>query len=623
MTPARAPVGAESLRRSLLAPEQNTLVRMSPDGRQIAFVRTTSAGQEVWVQAGARARRAAAHPGRTVSDLRWTADAAMVVYLHAERGRESWALGAVRAADGEPVSVPLPGPVTEYWLPALGSAALACACRVPGARSPALFHASLAGLSGAKPAQIAANPGYHRWLVDGGLAPRGGIRLAADGSAEVILGRDLGDARPVLAINAESLAGFSVQRFSRDGSRLFIVTAVGSATGNRRLLALATGGRATTVFEHPRLDLEGYPIAGDGVWFNPVSGEPDICAVMDQRLEHHFLSPVPSAAAARLAATPGHSTVIVDRSADDQVWLLADVHDSRPLGYHRYELTTGRVQQLIVNRPDLVGRSLSRLEDFRFIAGDGRAITGYAMRPPAARGPLPGVVLIHGGPAGRDIWRFHADAQYLASLGYLSLHVNYRGSRGFGTEFRRAGNGEWGGRMQQDLYDAVAHAVAAGLLDPARVAFLGASYGGYAALLAACTRADLVRCAIGISPPCDLISFAAEPPPYWRPLTAALRDQILRTADGRPVERADLERRSPTRVLAASCAPLLVAHGARDPRVPVAGTDTFASRAAKLGAAVRYLRFPDEGHLVQSKRNRDVLYGEISEFLEAHLVRAS
>jgi dipeptidyl aminopeptidase/acylaminoacyl peptidase len=617
------PEHSESLRRSLLAPEENTSVRLSPDGRQIAFVRTADAGQEVWVQAAHGARKLAAHPGRTVRDLRWTSDATMVAYLHAEHGREAWAFAAVPAAGGPPTSVTLPWPVTEYWLPATEATAVACACRVPGARHPALFVVGLPGQPEGEPAQVAANPGYHRWLVDGCLRPRGGIRLQADGSAEVVLGVGLSDARPLLRIDAESLAGLSVQRFSRDGSQLFIVTAAGSPTGNRRLLALTVGGDVTTVFEHPSLDMESYPIAGDGVWFDPVSGEPDICSVMDQRLRHHFLSPARPEVAARLAATPDRSTVIVDRSADDQVWLIGDVHDSSPLRYYRYEPAIGRSQQLIVNRPGLVGRPLARLEDFCFTASDGRAITGYAMRPPAARTPLPGVMLIHGGPAGRDIWRFHAEAQYLASLGYLSLHVNYRGSRGFGTEFRRAGNGEWGGRMQHDLYEAVAHAVAAGLLDPARVAFFGASYGGYAALLAACTRHDLVRCAIAISAPCDLVSFAARPPAYWRPLAGALRDQILRTADGRPVEQAVLERRSPTRVLNGRCAPVLLAHGARDPRVPVAEADAFTDRATGVGTAVRYLRFGDEGHLVRSQHNREVLYREVSKFLEAHLVRAS
>lgn len=251
------------------------------------------------------------------------------------------------------------------------------------------------------------------------------------------------------------------------------------------------------------------------------------------------------------------------------------------------------------------------------------------MRPRSGTPPYPTVVLVHGGPASRDLWRFHADAQYLASLGYLSLHVNYRGSKGFGAAFRMAGYGEWGGLMQQDLYDAVASGVTSGLVDPARVAFCGASYGGYAALLAACTRQDLVRCAIAISPPCDLVSFTERPPAYWQPLAVLLRRQVLGARDGDQAQDGDgdgrcldervLRRRSPAQALDASCAPLLLAHGVRDPRVPVAEVDRFADRARDLGVPVRYLRFADEGHHVRSNPNRQTLFTEIERFLETHL----
>jgi dipeptidyl aminopeptidase/acylaminoacyl peptidase len=456
----------------------------------------------------------------------------------------------------------------------------------------------------------------HRWLVDGRLRPRGGIVLAADGSAEVRLGEDAATARPVLSVDAASLPDFSVLRFSRDGSRLFVISSTGAAT--RRLVALSADGPPVTVFEHPELDLDSYPVAPDGVWFDPASGEPDICAVMDQRLRYHFLTPKPPAAVAYVTATDDGSRLLVDRDADDRAWLVAEVHDRGPLRHHLYHTATGRTEQLLVNRPELLGVRLPGLEDFCFDASDGRHLPGFAMRPLDSAPPYPTVVLVHGGPAGRDIWRFHAEAQYLASLGFLSLHVNYRGSRGFGTEFRQAGNGEWGGRMQQDLYDAVAHGAATGLVDPHRVVVMGASYGGYAALLAACTRPDLVRGAIAISPPCDLVSFATTPPTYWRALAASLLRQILRRPDGRTVDRATLESRSPAHVLDSSCAPLLVAHGARDPRVPVADVDAFVERATALGNAVTYLRFPDEGHHVKSDRNREILFGEIKTFLERY-----
>jgi dipeptidyl aminopeptidase/acylaminoacyl peptidase len=610
-------VGATGLRRALLAVERNTSPRQSPDGRSIAFVRTGDDGPELWLRTGDGAeRRLVAHHGEAIQDIRWTADGSTLLYRHAPRGRESWSLSGLRGAAFTPITIAARGSVTDYWPSGSDADALAYSCRDPDTRRAELFWADL-GDPGAEPRRIAANPGFHRWLVDGELCPRGGTRLTEDGATKIILGDDLDAAREVLTVPVDASPDLTVHGFSRDGGRLFLLT--GGETGTRRLIAISRDGTTSTVFEHPELDVGGYPIGNDGVWFDPLTGLPDLCSVMDQRLRYHGLTERARSAVARLAATEEHSAVIIDRSADDRTWLIVYVHDDGPIAYHSYDPVTGKAEPLFVNRPDLTGYELSRLEDFRFTADDGRELSGYAMRPRSGTAPFPTVVLVHGGPASRDYWRFHADAQYLASLGYLSLHVNYRGSKGFGGEFRMAGHGEWGGRMQQDLYDAVAHGVSAGLVDPGRVAFFGASYGGYAALLAACTRPDLARCAVAISPPCDLVAFTEKPPPYWQPLAVLLRRQVLGDRDGRPFGEETLRRRSPLQTLDASCAPVLLAHGVRDPRVPVAEVDRFAERARDVGVPVRYLRFEDEGHHVRSNANRRALFTEVETFLEAHL----
>jgi dipeptidyl aminopeptidase/acylaminoacyl peptidase len=604
------------LRRELLASERNTSPRLSPDARSVAFLRTVDEGPEIWLRTADHSEhRLASHHGDMVTDLRWTADSTMLLYRHTPRGREHWCLAAVRVDSAERVTLAA-GPVTEYWLARCDPAVVVYSRRVPGSPYSELFRIGLAD-SGAAGMLIAPNPGFHRWLVDGDLRPRGGTRLAEDGSVHLVLGDDLDTARTVLKIEAEEAADLSIQEFSRDGRRLFILTSYGATT--RRLISVdSASATLTIIFADPHLDVESYPIAGEGAWFDPRTGEPDICAVMGQRLRYHALASSRREAAAHLATLADDVAVIVDRSADDSTWLVVYVHDDGPIAYHTFDPATGASQPLLVNRPELAGYRLARLEDFCFVASDGWELSGYAMRPLDGELPLPTVVMVHGGPAGRDMWRFHADAQYLASLGYLSLHVNYRGSRGFGVEFRQAGNGEWGGRMQQDLYDAVATGVSAGLVDPARVAFLGGSYGGYAALLAACTRPDLVRCAIAISAPCDLVSFVRNPPPYWQPLSILLRRQIQPYED-RQLDETALERRSPMHTLDRSCAPVLLAHGVRDPRVPVADADRFAARAGALGVPIRYLRFADEGHHVKSNANRATLFKNTEEFLEEHL----
>lgn len=615
---AQALTESTHLKHELLSFERNMSPRLSPNGRLIAFVRTVDEGQELWLRSGdGRERQLAAHHGELIVDLRWTADGSLVLYRHAQRGRERWSLSAVLMDALDRVEVPIPGSVTEYWLSQSDPSAVVCGCRTVRSQYPELFRGGLAD-SACDPVLIASNHGFHQWFVDGNLRPRGGIRLAEGGSAQVILGDNPGAARMVLEIDVEETVDLSVQGFSRDGRYLFLLTSRGART--RRLISIDSESAAiSTVFEHPHLDVESYPIAGEGVWFDPRTGTPDICSVMDQRLRYQPLIVDREQAVARLAPVDTHSAVLLDRSADDRTWLIVNVHDNGPIEYRMFDPVAGTSDPVFVNRPQLCGYILPRLEDFFFVARDGRRLSGYAMRPLNRDAPLPTVVMVHGGPAGRDSWRFYAEAHYLAVLGYLTLHINYRGSKGFGIDFRRAGNAEWGGRMQQDLYDAIASGVTAGLVDPDRVAFFGASYGGYASLLAACTRPDLVKCAIAISPTCDLISLVKTPPPYWQPLSLLLRRQILGARDGQQLDERTIESRSPIHVLDRSCAPVLLVTGVRDPRVPVAEVDNFAARAQALDIPIRYLRFEDEGHHVKSNANRQILFTVIEEFLEVHL----
>ena len=122
---------------------------------------------------------------------------------------------------------------------------------------------------------------------------------------------------------------------------------------------------------------------------------------------------------------------------------------------------------------------------------------------------------MHGGPFFRDNWGYEPFVQLLANRGYACLQVNFRGSAGYGKKFLAEGNGQWGGKMHDDLIDVVKWAVDNGTANPQKIAIFGGSYGGYAALVGATFTPDTFCCAIDICGPSNLKTLLKSIPPYW------------------------------------------------------------------------------------------------------------
>src|SRR4051812_11837582 len=135
-------------------------------------------------------------------------------------------------------------------------------------------------------------------------------------------------------------------------------------------------------------------------------------------------------------------------------------------------------------------------------ARDGLKLPAYLTLPVGvAPKKLPLVLLVHGGPWGRDSWGFNSMAQWFANRGYACLQVNFRASTGYGKAFLNAGNKQWGKAMHDDLIDACQWAVAQGYVDAKKIAVVGGSYGGYAALAAVPSPPVFFACAVDIVGP--------------------------------------------------------------------------------------------------------------------------
>src|SRR5919108_3991400 len=137
---------------------------------------------------------------------------------------------------------------------------------------------------------------------------------------------------------------------------------------------------------------------------------------------------------------------------------------------------------------------------------DGLDLNSYLTLPVGvASKHLPMVLLVHGGPWGRDVWGYNSVVQWLANRGYAVLQVNFRGSTGYGKAFLNAGNREWAGKMHDDLIDGVNWLVQEGIADPKRIAIMGGSYGGYATLVGLTFTPGVFACGVGIGGPGNIV----------------------------------------------------------------------------------------------------------------------
>jgi len=315
------------------------------------------------------------------------------------------------------------------------------------------------------------------------------------------------------------------------------------------------------------------------------------------------------------ALHPG-DPVFAGRDDSDGTWLVGFTNDTGPVPYFMYDRASRTGRFLFEHQPALSGYELAPMEPFSYQARDGLEIHGYVTFPPGlGRSGLPAVLNVHGGPQARDTWGYDPEAQWLANRGYLCIQVNYRGSTGYGKAFVTAGDREWGGKMHDDLVDAVGYAVERGWADPSRVAIYGGSYGGYAALVGAAFTPGVFCCAVDIVGPSNLKTLLETVPPYWVPVIAQLYRRV-----GNPETDVDfLWSRSPLSRARDIRIPLLIAQGANDPRVKQAESEQIVAALQEAGIEHEYMLFPDEGHGFAKPENRIKFYTAAERFLARYL----
>ena len=590
--------------------------RISPDGSQLAWIAPHDGVLNVWLapiisQSGVdwgAARVVTDDTDRGIRQFAWAHDGRHLLYLQDTGGDENWRLHDVDLPTMERRDLtPFDGVQTEL---------IASEREFPdeilvglNKDNPQLHDVYRLDLKTGELSKELTNPGLIGMLADAKLTVRAGLEPRPDGSMVLVV-RDSADSdwRELVTISAEDSLTTGPVAFSADGQTLLMVSSADAQAA--RLMRIKLAGGATEVLaEDPEADVSSVRI-------DPDTREPQIVTVLKARSEYRVLDPsVADHLAAIRALHPG-DPVFADADDADRVWLVSFTNDAGPVSFYAYDTATCTGSFLFEHQPELAKYELASMEPFSYQARDGLTIHGYLTFPPGAdRSDLPTVLLVHGGPWARDAWGFDPEAQWLANRGYLCIQINFRGSAGYGKAFLNAGDREWGAKMQDDVSDAVAHAISRGWTDPAKVAIIGGSYGGYAALAGAAFTPDLFCCAVDIVGPSNLITLIETIPPYWAPMIAQFHRRV-----GDPAKDKDfLWSRSPLSRADQIRIPLLIAQGANDPRVKQAESEQIVAALQKAGIEHDYMLFPDEGHGFAKPENRLRFFAAADRFLGRYL----
>ncbi len=311
--------------------------------------------------------------------------------------------------------------------------------------------------------------------------------------------------------------------------------------------------------------------------------------------------------------------LLCSRCDRQEVVLVFSHSDRAPGDFLLYRPRTGEIQRVGSRRPAIDPAAMAPVHFERIKTRDGQDLPVYITLPAGgATKARAAVVLVHGGPnvRGRS-WEWDADSQFLASRGYVVIEPEFRGSSGWGEAHLRAGFKQWGLAMQDDVSDAVAWAVKRGWVDARRVCIAGASYGGYATLVGLAKTPDAYRCGVSWIGVSDLkLLFNA----HWSDTSRAAKEHSMKERVGDPEkDSALLDANSPINMADRIKAPLLLAYGGVDRRVPIEHGERMRAALRKAGQEPEWVVYPNEGHGWNYPETKKDFWQRVETFLGRHL----
>jgi len=606
LPPPPAPRIDESLipREVLFGNPDRAQARISPDGTRISFLAPSDGVLNVWVAPiddPAKAKPVTREKKRALRIHFWAFTSKHVVYMQDEDGDENWHVHVVDLKTGAIKDItPYEGvQARPLHLSPRSPEEILISINDRDNKHHDVYRVNI--LSGERKLVLQNDAGFAGFVADDGFNVRLGMRLRPDGGADYV-DPSAKDAEPWLQVDHDDMMTTEPVGYDAKGKTLYLRDSRGRDTA--ALFAVnAKSRRAKLLFEDPRADVADQLV-------HPRTGRVQAAASDPDRKRWKVIDRSVAKDLEGLRKVADGDVEVLGRSLSDRKWVVAFVVSDGPVRYYVWDRRKKKATFLFTNNTELEKAELARMHPVKIPARDGLELVSYLTLPRAADAdgdgspeePLPMVLMVHGGPWARDRWGLSPWHQWLASRGYAVLSVNYRGSTGFGKKFINAGNLEWAGKMHEDLIDAIRWAVDRKTALADRIAIMGGSYGGYAALVGLTFTPDRFACGVDIVGPSNLVTLLSTIPPYWAPIFElfAVRVGDPRTEEGKKL----LVERSPLTHVDRITKPLLIGQGANDPRVKQSESDQIVSAMKKKGIPVTYVLYSDEGHGFARPENR-------------------